>query len=162
MLALASVLGLIVLYQSQIKKAATIGLLAYGLYLAYLTVLLPFAQFQDKPEVDEFVLNERVSGQVTSVAVSGASYGKIQITGTVENRSEWTLGSYVVTCRVQETYEGKSSVMVATGFAKVAPNSTGTFTAVIDGVKQDNASGMLGGERKMLNHFCRFDHADRE
>ena len=162
MLAIASILGFIVLYQRQIKKAATVGVMAYGVYVLFLTVMLLFVGFQDKPEVDEFVLNERVSGQVTnSVAVSGASFGKIKITGKVENRSEWTLGSYVVTCRVQETYEGKNSVQVATGYADIAPNSTGTFEAVIDDVKQDSRTGMLEGKKEMLGHFCRFDHAAR-
>jgi hypothetical protein len=161
MLAFASFLGLIVLHESKVKKLATIVVIAYGIYLAFLTVLLPFARFQDKPEVDGLVLNERVSGQVTSVAISGLVYGTIQITGTVENRSEWTLGSYVVTCRVQQTFEGKSSVMKVTGHARIAPNSTGTFQVVLDRVKQGNPQGVLGGERKMLNHFCRFDHAER-
>lgn len=159
MLALASIFGLFVLYQNQIKKAATIGVIAYGIWLVYLTALLPFARFQDKPEVDEFVLNERVTGQVTSsVAVSG---GKIKITGKVENRTEWTLGSYVVTCRVQETFEGKTDKRVATGYANIAPGATGTFEAVVDNVGQDSRTGMLGGKKEMLGHFCRFDHADR-
>jgi hypothetical protein len=161
MLAIASIFGLFVLYQDQIKKAATFGMIGYGIYIAYLTVLLPFAGFQAKPEIDEYVLNERVSGQVTSVAISGTSYGKIKITGTVENRTDWTLGSYVVTCRVQETFDGNTAIMVTTGFANIAPNSKGTFEAVVDGVKQDNPRGLLGGDRTMLNHFCRFDHADR-